>query len=478
MKTFRRLRYAPRGAQIPQNSHCISPWPKSRKKNSEILAQGKRSHARHRKVRQTPGRRARPPFTRAGRAVVRVREVRLEVVKADREDRARHGRGWGAKAREVRGQCGVKTLNTAAAGRGDNMARAALAMAAQAMAADYPPPFAGQLRPPTTDDASRIETVEEPQRDDPSIFLGNLPFNITDAVLTELLQQFGPLEGAARVLRDATGRSRGIAFADYRDMDSACYAVHVINGLLLDGRQVRANLAGAERGAPLPPLPPAHLDFVGPPHRWRNERHNDRSPRGRGWSPFGGRAGRGGSRSPSPQPRERRRDRSVSKGRSVSPGGAHRGRFSRGRSRSYSYSRSRSPRRRSSRSRSRSCSRGRQRGPRGPVPFVNSRYDDGYSYGVDGRSGQHVGAAVGHNRPSSFGGGAAPIETHGAAGQPSSYYETSRSYHRPPPGAGAMAGSAMPRPPRGYTFPNPYGDYEAQREAAAPTRAPWRRQSY
>ena len=63
----------------------------------------KRSHARHRKVRQTPGRRARPPFTRAGRAVVRVREVRLEVVKADREDRARHGRGWGASREKFGG---------------------------------------------------------------------------------------------------------------------------------------------------------------------------------------------------------------------------------------------------------------------------------------------------------------------------------------------------------------------------------------
>ena len=38
------------------------------------------------KVRQTR-RRARPPFTRARRAVVRVQEVRLEVVKAHR---ARH----------------------------------------------------------------------------------------------------------------------------------------------------------------------------------------------------------------------------------------------------------------------------------------------------------------------------------------------------------------------------------------------------
>ena len=41
------------------------------------------------KMRQT-WRRARPPFTRARRAVVRVREVRLEVVKAHR---ARHGCG-------------------------------------------------------------------------------------------------------------------------------------------------------------------------------------------------------------------------------------------------------------------------------------------------------------------------------------------------------------------------------------------------
>ena len=40
MKTSRRLRYAPRGAQISQNSRCISPWPKSREKNREILAQG------------------------------------------------------------------------------------------------------------------------------------------------------------------------------------------------------------------------------------------------------------------------------------------------------------------------------------------------------------------------------------------------------------------------------------------------------
>ena len=44
MKTFRRLRYAPRGAQISQNSHCISPWPKSRKKIREITFGPGQSH--------------------------------------------------------------------------------------------------------------------------------------------------------------------------------------------------------------------------------------------------------------------------------------------------------------------------------------------------------------------------------------------------------------------------------------------------
>ena len=105
-----------------------------------------------------------------------------------------------------------------------------------------PPIFLGQA--PSVEIAPDAPRSPPPAEKilDPSIFIGNLPFTITEQTLTELLQQFGPLEGPVRLLLDgATGKPRGMAFADYCDMDSAAYAIHVVNGLLLDGRPVRAN---------------------------------------------------------------------------------------------------------------------------------------------------------------------------------------------------------------------------------------------
>ena len=43
-------------------------------------------------------------------------------------------------------------------------------------------------------DAAAVDTL------DPSVFLGNLPFTVTETALTDLLQQFGPLEGAVRLV--------------------------------------------------------------------------------------------------------------------------------------------------------------------------------------------------------------------------------------------------------------------------------------
>ena len=98
-----------------------------------------------------------------------------------------------------------------------------------------------------------------PVPDDPSIFIGSLPLTTTDATLTELLTQFGPLQGGGvRLLKDASGRCKGAAFADYVDMQSARYAINVLNGFSLSGRTLRANLARpdaqpspAARGTPM-----------------------------------------------------------------------------------------------------------------------------------------------------------------------------------------------------------------------------------
>ena len=205
------------------------------------------------------------------------------------------------------------------------------------MLSEEPPPFLGQQPlaelPGTTqsapDDAAKVEPP------DCSVFLGNLPFTITESTLTELLQQFGPLDGSVRLLKDgATGKPRGMAFADYCDMDSAVYAIHVLNGLCLDGRTIRANMARADRSAPLPPLPPPCMEHVGP-HFGSATRWPD-------------------SQSGEPRDEPRRRD-------SYSHGGCDSMERAGGRGRSRSYSPSRPVRWRRSDSRSRSRSRGRNR---------------------------------------------------------------------------------------------------------------------
>jgi len=59
------------------------------------------------------------------------------------------------------------------------------------------------------------------------------------------LVQVGPLEGDVRLLTNATGGSRGIAFCDYVDVASARYAIEVLSGTKLAGREIRINAASA-----------------------------------------------------------------------------------------------------------------------------------------------------------------------------------------------------------------------------------------
>ena len=48
-----------------------------------------------------------------------------------------------------------------------------------------------------------------------------------------------------RLLTNATGGSRGIAFCDYVDVASARYAIEVLSGTKLAGREIRINAASA-----------------------------------------------------------------------------------------------------------------------------------------------------------------------------------------------------------------------------------------
>lgn len=68
-------------------------------------------------------------------------------------------------------------------------------------------------------DAQAAETLPT----DPSVFVGGLPYSVTQELFSELCVQCGPVEGV-RLLTDASGASKGVGFADFPDMASAAYA--------------------------------------------------------------------------------------------------------------------------------------------------------------------------------------------------------------------------------------------------------------
>ena len=103
------------------------------------------------------------------------------------------------------------------------------------------------------------------------IFIGNLPRTVTLEVLTELLVQMGPLQGEVRLLKDAEGVPKGVAFCDYFDASSAAYAIEVLNGLRFGGRELRVNAQNSRPAARGPPQP-----FVKPV--WGNRQAEEAPP--------------------------------------------------------------------------------------------------------------------------------------------------------------------------------------------------------
>lgn len=78
----------------------------------------------------------------------------------------------------------------------------------------------------------------------PKLYVGNLPFAVTD----DSLQQFFASQGfdvqSARVVRDTgTGRSRGFGFVELGPNDDSARAISQLNGMSLEGRALQVNEA-------------------------------------------------------------------------------------------------------------------------------------------------------------------------------------------------------------------------------------------
>ncbi len=75
------------------------------------------------------------------------------------------------------------------------------------------------------------------------LYVGNLPFDVTEDDLRSLLSQHGPVNEIAVVMDKVTGRPRGFAFATMNTPEAANATIQALNGKDWKGRALTVNEA-------------------------------------------------------------------------------------------------------------------------------------------------------------------------------------------------------------------------------------------
>ncbi len=75
------------------------------------------------------------------------------------------------------------------------------------------------------------------------LYVGNLPFDITEDDLRNMLSPHGPVNEIAVVMDKITGRARGFAFATMNTSEAASAAILALNGKQWKGRSLTVNEA-------------------------------------------------------------------------------------------------------------------------------------------------------------------------------------------------------------------------------------------
>ena len=79
------------------------------------------------------------------------------------------------------------------------------------------------------------------------LYIGNLPYTITESELRELFERHGTVASVNVITDRETGRARGFAFVEFEDANGAQAAMQALDGTQVGGRTLRVNEAN-ERG--------------------------------------------------------------------------------------------------------------------------------------------------------------------------------------------------------------------------------------
>ena len=73
------------------------------------------------------------------------------------------------------------------------------------------------------------------------IYVGQLPYNVTESELTELFSEFGELASVKLIMDHYSGRSKGFGFIDMPDNSQADTAIKALNKTTFKGREIKVN---------------------------------------------------------------------------------------------------------------------------------------------------------------------------------------------------------------------------------------------
>lgn len=75
------------------------------------------------------------------------------------------------------------------------------------------------------------------------IYVGNLPYSVTDASLRSNFAEFGSVSSAKVMMDRETGTSKGFGFVEMASPEVAQAAISALHGMSVDGRSIVVSLA-------------------------------------------------------------------------------------------------------------------------------------------------------------------------------------------------------------------------------------------
>ena len=76
-----------------------------------------------------------------------------------------------------------------------------------------------------------------------NIYVGNLPYSVTEGDLREAFEAYGAVSSAAVISDKFSGQSKGFGFVEMSDNAEADAAIKGLNGSSLGGRSLKVNEA-------------------------------------------------------------------------------------------------------------------------------------------------------------------------------------------------------------------------------------------